>query len=88
MKISIQEKIYKALAHSGRLQIVKYLKNMKYASVTTIATAVNISVKTVSKHLQLLEQAGIIHAERHGVQVYYSIKKPMSPLIRSLISFL
>lgn len=88
MKITIQEKIYKALAHSGRLQIIKYLRSMKYASVTTIANMVNISVKTVSKHLQILESANIIHAERHGVQVYYAIKKPLSPLIRSIISFL
>lgn len=88
MKISIQEKIYKALAHTGRLQIVKYLKSMKYASVTTIAHTLNISVKTISKHLQILEQAGIIDSERHGVQVYYSIKKTLTPLVRSLISFL
>lgn len=88
MKITLQEKIYKALAHSGRLHIVKYLRTMKYANVTTIANSVAISVKTVSKHLQILESAGIIHAERHGVATYYSIKKPLSPLIRSIISFL
>ena len=88
MKINIQEKIYKALAHSGRLQIVRYLKSMKYASVTTVSNTINISVKTVSKHLQILESANIIHAERHGVQVYYSIKKPLTPLVRSVVSFL
>jgi ArsR family transcriptional regulator len=88
MKINIQEKIYKALAHAGRLQMIKYLRNMKYASVTTVANMLNMSVKTTSKHLQILEQAGIISSERHGVQVYYAIKKPLPPLIRSIISFL
>jgi predicted transcriptional regulator len=88
MKINIQEKIYKALAHSGRLQMVRYLKGMKYASVTTVSNTLNISVKTTSKHLQILLDAGIVSSERHGVQVYYAIKKPLTPLVRGLISFL
>ena len=88
MKINIQEKIYKALAHNGRLQMVRYLKGMKYASVTTVSNTLSMSVKTTSKHLQILSEAGIISSERHGVQVYYAIKKPLSPLVRSIISFL
>lgn len=88
MKITIQEKIYKSLAHVGRLQIVKYLKTMKYATVTKISEVTNISVKTTSKHLQILESSGILHTERQGVSVYYSIKKPLSPLVRAIINFL
>ncbi len=86
MKITNQEKIYTACANITRLMIIKMLKQYQYASVTSISTSVNMSVKSISKHLQIILSAGIIEYEKNGTTVYYKIKKPMNPIVKNIVS--
>ena len=88
MKLHSQEKIYKALAHERRLEILRLLKINKYLTVGNIARAMDGSMQTISKHLHILAHAHIIDREKQGLEVYYSIKKPTSPIIRSTLTFL
>jgi len=88
MKLHSQEKIYKALAHERRLEILRLLKINKYLTVGHVAEAMNGSIQTISKHLQVLAQAHIIEREKQGLEVYYAIKKPTAPIIRAILTFL
>jgi DNA-binding transcriptional ArsR family regulator len=88
MKLSLQEKIYKACAHEKRLEILRLLKATRYLTVGSIARSLGLSIQTASKHLQILERAHIIDREKEGLEVYYSAKRPASPLARTIISFL
>ncbi len=88
MRVSLQEKIYKAFAHEKRLEIVRLLKINKYLTVSQVARAMNTSMQTCSKQLQILDAAHIIEKEKEGLEVFYSIRKPMSPIVKAVISFL
>jgi len=68
-------RIIKALAHSTRLFIVEELSRDK-RSVGELTEMIGADTSTVSKHLSVLKNAGIISDEKRGLQVYYSLRVP------------
>jgi len=68
-------KILKALAHPTRLWIVEKLAGGEHC-VCEFADAIDVDFSTVSKHLSVLKQAGIINDDKRGKQVFYSLKVP------------
>lgn len=65
----------KALAHPIRLCIVHGLARREQScNVTYMQECLDLPQSTVSQHLQKLRAAGIIEAERHGLEVYYRLK--------------
>ncbi|MEI7473642.1 MAG: metalloregulator ArsR/SmtB family transcription factor [bacterium] len=66
------EKI-KALAHPTRLKIVAGLSMKNECNVTKMAECLNIPQPTVSQHLNILKNAGIIEGFRHGNQICYKV---------------
>jgi ArsR family transcriptional regulator len=65
-------KLLKALSDPTRLKIVEFLKNKeicacKFSSLTKKAQP------TVSQHLKILENAGIIKSRKDGKNIMYSI---------------
>ena len=67
--------IIKALAHPTRLFIVEELSKQEKC-VCDLAQMVNADISTVSKHLSVLKNAGIVQDTKRGSQVYYSLKVP------------
>jgi len=63
------------LAHPARLQIVDELKAGPRC-VCEIREWVGSDLSTVSKHLSVLKNAGILADEKRGVQVFYRLKCP------------
>jgi len=57
--------IFGAISHPARRAIVARLASGP-ACVTEIAAPFNMSLNAVSKHLKVLEGAGLIHREKHG----------------------
>jgi DNA-binding transcriptional ArsR family regulator len=55
-----------ALSHSSRRAIIARLSNEGPARVTEIAAPFDMSLNAVSKHLKVLEQAGLIRRTRVG----------------------
>lgn len=82
------EKILKALANHRRLQIVKYLKNKKTATVTAIAEHIKLSFKSTSKHLAVLSSAGILEKEQKSLSMFYFIANSLPKLARGVIDLL
>lgn len=65
--------IFKALAHPTRLFIVDELSRGERC-VCELTAMVKADISTVSRHLALLRQAGIIEDDKRGQQVFYSLK--------------
>lgn len=68
-------RIIKALAHPSRLFIVDRL-SLREHCVRELTGLVEADVSTVSKHLSVLKNAGIIRDEKRGTSVYYSLRVP------------
>ena len=68
-------RVIKALAHPTRLWMVERLADWERC-VCEFADDVDVDFSTVSKHLALLRQAGIVEDEKRGKQVYYRLKVP------------
>ena len=68
-------KIVKALAHPTRLLLVDELARREYC-VCELTEKAGADISTVSKHLSLLKNAGLVEDEKHGQMVIYRIKTP------------
>jgi DNA-binding transcriptional ArsR family regulator len=79
------EKILKALANRRRLTILKLLSNNSKSSVGHIAKEIKLSFKATSKHLGILLNAGILEREQVNLLMYYSLVRPTSSIVRSVV---
>lgn len=68
-------KVMKALAHPTRIFMVELLTKNSL-SVGDLTDAVGADVSTVSKHLSLLKQAGILIDHKEGNKVRYTLFCP------------
>jgi ArsR family transcriptional regulator len=68
-------KILKAIADPARLQIIEFLKGGEKC-VCKIIPAVGKKQSTVSKHLSILYENGILDRRVDGKWTYYRIKNP------------
>jgi DNA-binding transcriptional ArsR family regulator len=82
------EKILKALANRRRLSILRLLNKTSKASVGEIAREIKLSFKATSKHLVILRNADILEREQVNLQMYYSLVRPVLPVIKSVIDAL
>ena len=74
-RFEARARIIKALAHPTRLFIVDELSRQERC-VNELTEKIGADVSTVSKHLAVLKNVGILKDERRGAQVYYSLKMP------------
>jgi DNA-binding transcriptional ArsR family regulator len=68
-------KVMKALAHASRLAMVEALTDGEKC-VCDLQEIVGADMSTVSKHLSLLKDAGILLSEKRGLQVWYRLRVP------------
>lgn len=67
--------VMKAMAHPTRLFILDKL-NEKEHCVCELQELIGADMSTVSKHLSVLKNAGIIDNRKHNNQVFYSLICP------------
>lgn len=67
--------IIKAMAHPTRLFMVDELAKGERC-VCELRDMVGADISTVSKHLLILKNAGIVSDEKRGQQVFYALKVP------------
>lgn len=65
----------KALAHPTRLLLIRQLAQGKRC-VQELTEAAGVDISTVSKHLSVLKEIGILGSERQGLNIYYNLKLP------------
>ena len=68
-------RVMKALAHPSRLFIVDELSRGERC-VCELTEMIGVDVSTVSKHLAVLREAGLVLDERRGVQIFYRLRVP------------
>jgi ArsR family transcriptional regulator len=68
----LHAEVCKALSSAKRLEILNILRH-KEMSAGDIVAKMKIPKANVSQHLAVLRKAGIVHARRNGLNIYYSI---------------
>ena len=71
-------RIIRAMASPTRLMLVDELARDDQRCVCELAALVDADISTVSRHLTMLRQAGIIDEQRRGKMVYYHIHNPLA----------
>ena len=65
-------KVMKALSDPNRVKIIKILQRKPKMCVCEMQAALGIAQPTVSNHLKVLEEAGLVVHEKAGLWVNYS----------------
>lgn len=76
--IEAKTRVLKALAHPTRLYIVEELAQGEKC-VCEFVDAVKADFSTVSKHLLVLKNAGLVDDEKRGQQVFYRLRMRCLP---------
>ena len=71
-------KITKALADENRLRMLMALQGGEQC-VCRITELMGLAMSTVSKHLSILYQAGLVNARKEGRWMYYSLPGKGAP---------
>lgn len=68
-------KVFKALGHPTRLFLMEELGRGERC-VCELRDMVHADISTVSKHLSLLKEAGVVSDRKEGLKVFYSLRIP------------
>jgi ArsR family transcriptional regulator len=74
-RLQAQAGVVKALAHPTRLFIVHALAEGERC-VCELRDEIEADFSTVSKHLSVLKNAGIVADDKRGLQVFYRLRCP------------
>lgn len=66
------DRIFDALASRPRREILAYLSKAEFTT-TELADRFSMSTPAISRHLSVLENAGLVRSERQGQRVLYSL---------------
>jgi DNA-binding transcriptional ArsR family regulator len=85
-QLGINTRRLKALADANRVKIVKLLQH-RTMCVCELQGALGLAHPTVSKHLKILEEAGLVVSSKDGLWVNYTVRRttavaPMWPACR------
>ena len=79
-------RLAKALAHPARVTIVRMLIERASCVCGEIVGELPLAQSTVSQHLKILKQSGLVQGEIDGPKVCYCINKKMLKLLQTLVS--
>jgi len=72
-RYAARARIAKAMAHPSRLLMLEAMEGRERC-VCELTELVGADQSTVSKHLAVLKQAGLVEDRKEGVMVYYRVK--------------
>ncbi len=78
--------IFKALANTNRLKIIKLLSNGSALNVSDIAGEIGISLNATSKHLILLSNLDILDSKGKEGHVFYNLNLKMPADLKKSIN--
>ena len=74
-KFRLRAEVMKALGHPTRLFIVDELSKGEKC-VCELTAMIGADTSTVSKHLSVLKNSGLVTDDKRGLQVYYNLTTP------------
>jgi ArsR family transcriptional regulator len=79
--------MFKALGDPVRLRLLSMIASVAEACVCDLTVAFDVSGPTISHHLRVLREAGLVDCERRGTWVHYWIRpdavRALSDLLRT-----
>jgi ArsR family transcriptional regulator len=80
--------LFKALADPVRLRVLGFIAEQPggEACVCHVTAEMGLSQPTVSHHLKLLHDAGLLHREKRGAWVYYRVVPERLEAIRAALA--
>jgi len=79
-------KVLKALADENRIKILYLLNEKKDLCVCEIREIIGLSQPTISSHLKLLENSGLVTYRKDGKWVNYSINPVLDKRISQILN--
>lgn len=76
-------KLFRALADETRLAIVRQLAEQGEVCACNFLTCYDLAQPTVSHHLKMLREAGLVDTEKRGLWVYYRLNREKVEVLRS-----
>lgn len=76
---------FRALADETRLAILKQLRECDEVCACDFVACCALAQPTVSHHLKVLREAGLVETEKRGQWVYYRLNKPALDALRALL---
>jgi ArsR family transcriptional regulator len=76
-------RLFQALADPTRLAIVRELAGAPEVCACDFSSCCDVRQPTVSHHLKVLREAGIIESERRGTWIYYRLAPAAADRLRS-----
>lgn len=71
--VVLQSEVFKALGHPVRLVMVHALRGGEKC-VCDLQPLVGTSLPTISRHLAILKNAGVIASEKRGQKIFYRLE--------------
>lgn len=72
-KLQLSSDILRALAHPLRLKILEFIDQNESINVNKIYNTLKLEQSITSQHLRILRLAGLVHTQREGKYIHYSI---------------
>jgi ArsR family transcriptional regulator len=69
----IDADLFRALGHPIRLGIMRRLAEQPETCACDFTEVFGVAQPTISQHLKVLREAGLVHTRRRGTQICYSI---------------
>ena len=79
-------RFFAALADPTRLAIVRELAGADQVCACDFTTCCDVRQPTVSHHLRVLREAGVIESERRGTWIYYRLAPGAADRLRAFAS--
>jgi ArsR family transcriptional regulator len=78
----------KAVGHPARVRILRILSRKEARVCSQIVGELPLAQSTVSEHLRILKEAGLIRSREDGSRVGYCINYPVLRRLKALAAFL
>jgi ArsR family transcriptional regulator len=79
-------RLFQALADPTRLAILRELAGSSEVCACDFMTCCEVRQPTVSHHLRVLREAGIVDSDRRGTWIYYRLAPAVADRLRALAS--
>ncbi|HEX2807330.1 MAG TPA: metalloregulator ArsR/SmtB family transcription factor [Kineosporiaceae bacterium] len=78
--------MFKALGDPVRLRLMSMIASTREACVCDLTDTFDVSAPTISHHLRVLREAGLVDSERRGTWVYYWIRPDVVRQLGALLA--
>lgn len=72
-KLETASSVLRAIAHPLRLRLIKYISDKDCINVNAIYHDMGLEQSITSQHLRILREAKLVHTQRKGKFIFYTV---------------